>query len=103
MNSHYQFMPKDAPSWPIARSYSYRIDMQDGSVFFTGDTGPSKNLADCAKGVDVLVSEVIDLDAAVAFASRFFDFDEERLKKTAEHMAMQHIVPTEIGKLAQAA
>ncbi len=43
-------------------SFAYRFDTADGSVVFSGDTGPntSGNLQRLAKGADVLVHEVID-------------------------------------------
>jgi ribonuclease BN (tRNA processing enzyme) len=43
-------------------SFAYRFDTTDGSVVFSGDTGPntSGNLQRLANGADVLVHEVID-------------------------------------------
>jgi ribonuclease BN (tRNA processing enzyme) len=40
------------------KSYSYRFDTSDRVVVFTGDTGPSEQLTELAKGADLLVSEV---------------------------------------------
>ena len=40
------------------KSYSYRFDTPDRVVVFTGDTGPSDQVTDLAKGADLLVSEV---------------------------------------------
>ena len=39
---------------------AYRFDTDAGSVVFSGDTGPSENLVELARGADVLVHEVID-------------------------------------------
>ncbi len=43
-------------------AFAYRFDTADGSVVFSGDTGPntSSNLQRLANGADVLVHEVID-------------------------------------------
>ncbi|MDD1723812.1 MAG: MBL fold metallo-hydrolase [Methanospirillum sp.] len=43
-------------------SFAYRFDTDDGSVVFSGDTGPntSGNLQKLADGADILVHEVID-------------------------------------------
>ena len=38
-NSHYSF-PKDSPSYKYP-SFSYRFDMPDRAIVYTGDTGPS--------------------------------------------------------------
>ena len=41
-------------------SLAYRFDTDDGSIVFSGDTGPSENLVELAHGVEVLVHEAID-------------------------------------------
>src|ERR1700744_5766732 len=47
------------PVWP---AFGFRFDTDQGSVVFSGDTGPSKNLIKLAKGADILVHEVIVVD-----------------------------------------
>ena len=47
---------------PIFPALAYRFDTDTGSVVFSGDTGPSENLVELARGADVLVHEVIDTD-----------------------------------------
>ncbi|MCC5348697.1 MBL fold metallo-hydrolase, partial [Staphylococcus aureus] len=44
---------------PVFPSFAFRFDTEDGSVVFSGDTGPSENLVRMARGADVLVHEVI--------------------------------------------
>ena len=44
---------------PVKPAFGYRIDYQGHSVVFSGDTRPSDNLVQHAKGVDLLVHEVI--------------------------------------------
>lgn len=43
-------------------AFAYRFDMSDGSVVFSGDTGPDTrgNLEKLSEGADILVYEVID-------------------------------------------
>ncbi len=41
-------------------AFAYRFDTDDGSVVFSGDTGPSENVIRLATNADVLVHEVID-------------------------------------------
>jgi len=50
----------------LPTSYAYRIDTSAGSVVFSGDTGPSQAVASLARGADVLVHEVMDIDAMIA-------------------------------------
>jgi ribonuclease BN (tRNA processing enzyme) len=44
---------------PVFPALAFRFDTDDGSIAFSGDTGPSENLVELAHGVDVLVHEVI--------------------------------------------
>ena len=45
---------------PMFPALGYRFDSDDGSIVFSGDTGPSANLVQLACDADVLVHEVID-------------------------------------------
>jgi ribonuclease BN (tRNA processing enzyme) len=47
---------------PMFPALAFRFDTDGGSVVFSGDTGPSRNLVELADGADVLVHEVIDTD-----------------------------------------
>lgn len=102
-NSHFRSIAPDNPSYGRDRSYSFRFDTQAGSIVFSGDTGPSENLVELAKGADILVTEVIDVEAAVAFATRQFTADAPTRARIAEHMAEEHLTPAEVGKLAKRA
>ncbi|MQA09765.1 MAG: MBL fold metallo-hydrolase [Pseudonocardiaceae bacterium] len=45
---------------PMAPSYAFRFDTEDGAVVVSGDTGVCDNIVTLATGADVLVHEVID-------------------------------------------
>lgn len=102
-NTHY-LSGGTAPDPARAQSLSLRFDLPGRSVVLTGDTGPSERLVELARGADVLVSSILDLDAAVATirASRpkappaFFD-------AARAHFAQHHLGPEAAGRLAQAA
>jgi ribonuclease BN (tRNA processing enzyme) len=49
------------PHGPVFPSFAFRFDTADGSVVFSGDTGPSDNIVTLARGADILVHEVIHL------------------------------------------
>ena len=45
---------------PVRPAFGYRVDFGGHSVVLSGDTRVSENLVEAAKGVDVLVHEVVD-------------------------------------------
>jgi ribonuclease BN (tRNA processing enzyme) len=99
-NSHYSTMTLPARSYGRDRSYSYRFDLPDRSIVFTGDTGPSPAVERLARGADVLVSEVIDLPAilrSLRARAHGTATDEEPL---VAHMTREHLTPEEVGRLA---
>ena len=103
-NSHYQLMR--AQYHATMKSYSYRFETPYGAIVFTGDTGPSTAVEALAKGADVLISEVEDLEAV-----------EEGEKSPAarpgnapangdvmaEHMRKEHLSFKALGELASKA
>jgi ribonuclease Z len=48
---------------PVEPSYGYRIECGGRSVVLSGDTRPSENLVKFAKGTDLLIHEVIDVES----------------------------------------
>jgi ribonuclease BN (tRNA processing enzyme) len=102
-NTHY-LSGSNAPDPAQAQSLSLRFALPGRSVVLTGDTGPSKPVIELARGADVLVSSILDLDAAVATirASRpnappaFFE-------AARAHFAQHHLGPEAAGALAQSA
>lgn len=101
-NDHYHFAP-DSPAAKFSRSYSFRIEAADRIYVYTGDTGPSKNLEKLAKGADMLISEVIDLDKMAKILKRAPDLPPAMLPNMIKHMEEDHLTPTEVGRLAASA
>ena len=64
-NTHYRLAEGDARQ-PDGTGLSFRFDLEDRSIVYTGDTGPSDAVVDLAKGADILISEMIDVDAVLA-------------------------------------
>jgi hypothetical protein len=58
-NTHYSF-PKGSELDKRYGSLSFRFDLADRSIVYTGDTGPSDAVTRLASGADLLVSELID-------------------------------------------
>jgi len=114
-NSHFSLPDGDAGA-PEGVSLSYRFNLPDRAIVYTGDTGPSEALVALARGADLLVSEMVDSDrvlaqmglgaaraggapaappvpAGAAAAAGGF----------AWHMRAHHMTPIQVGELAQTA
>jgi ribonuclease BN (tRNA processing enzyme) len=106
-NSHFHFKSGSA-STGRDMSFSYRFDTPNGSVVFTGDTGPSEAVIELARNADVLVSEVCLCDSratvhptGTSAASRQTAAAME--EQETYHMRNEHLTPEEVGQLAAAA
>ena len=82
----------------IANSFAYRIDTEDRSIVFSGDTQPCPALVEFAKGADVLIHEVFfspeheEQGAPYGRHAGFVTHD------WANHL--HHTKPHEVGKIA---
>ena len=97
-NTHYSF-PAGSDLDRRYKSLSFRFDMPDRSIVYTGDTGPSINVEKLAKGADILVSEVIDVDKIIAIMRHTRpDIGAEQMAHLVEHQRTQHLSPDEVGE-----
>ena len=80
---------------PIKEAYAYRFDARDRSVVISGDTAYAPELADFAKGADVLVHEVMYLPGVEALIGRL-----PNAKRLREHLIAAHTLPEDVGKIA---
>ncbi|HEY2931505.1 MAG TPA: MBL fold metallo-hydrolase [Acidobacteriota bacterium] len=80
---------------PIKQAYAFRFDAKDRSVVISGDTTYAPELADFAKGADVLVHEVMYLPGVEALLKRVPN--AARLRK---HLLAAHTVPEDVGRVA---
>jgi ribonuclease BN (tRNA processing enzyme) len=106
-NSHFSLPDGSAAARP-ASSLSYRFDLTDRSIVYTGDTGPSSAVAELARDADLLVSEMIDVDAVLAFmrppgGQPSNQVDTAPLTGFPWHMHAHHMKPVQVGELANAA
>ena len=99
-NSHYQLIP--AKYRASMKSYSYRFETAYGAIVFTGDTGPSAAVETLAKGADVLISEVEDLEATGNGGRRPVTKPGGG-DVLAEHMLREHLPFKAVGELASKA
>lgn len=98
-NSHFD----DPPGHPAnngSQSLSYRFDYKGYAIGYTGDTGPCDAVARLVHGVDLLVSEVIDLPAMIALFRENPRIPEQVKSAIIQHFKTQHLTPQEAGKIA---
>jgi len=82
----------------VKPALAYRFDTSDRSIVISGDTAPSDNLIQLAKGADVLVHEAMYLPAIDRLVARAPD--ATRLK---QHILASHTAAEDAGRVAQAA
>src|SRR5205085_6852766 len=80
---------------PITQSYAYRFDAKDRSIVISGDTAYAPELAEFAKGADVLVHEVMYLPGIEALIKRL-----PNAKRLREHLMAAHTLPEDVGRIA---
>lgn len=80
---------------PTAPAFAFRFDTPDGSVVISGDTRPSDNLIDLARGADYLVHEVIDPAFADALAASLPPNIGIPLR---EHLLESHTTIEQVGR-----
>jgi ribonuclease BN (tRNA processing enzyme) len=97
-NSHFDNSPGH-PADDGSQTLSYRFDYKNYGIGYTGDTGPSDAVARLEKGVNLLVSEVIDLQAAIAMIHDS-KMSPQAKQAMIEHFSAQHITAQEAGKIA---
>lgn len=99
-NSHFK-IPEAAGLPEKAKSLSFRFDMADRSIVYTGDTGPSEAVEKLAQGADILVSEMMDIPAVLANVLRMTpDMPKQQYQGIEWHFRAHHLMPHQVGELA---
>jgi ribonuclease BN (tRNA processing enzyme) len=102
-NSHYSF----APGSDLAQrfeSLSYRFDLPGRSIVYTGDTGPSTAVEELARGADLLVAEMMDVEHTLAAVRRNSPHLPPAVAQGMErHLRDHHLLPGDVGRLASTA
>ena len=108
-NSHYS-IAATRPEYGRIVSLSFRFDVPREkdrparAIVYTGDTGPSAAVEQLAKGADLLVSEIMDPEAALAQLRHDRpDMPGPILNYIGEHFRHEHMSPNEAGLLASRA
>ena len=99
-NSHF-LIPEDSSLPEKAKSLSFRFDLEDRSIVYTGDTGPSEAVVELARGADLLVSEMMDIDAVLTNVRNIFPNMPQRQFDGLEwHLRAHHLLPQQVAEIA---
>jgi ribonuclease BN (tRNA processing enzyme) len=102
-NSHYD-VPGDPEAPHQGVSLSFRFDLADRSIVYSGDTGPAPALEALARGADLLVCEMMDIEAVLADVRRFRpNLPTPAYEALEAHLRAHHVTPEQVGELAAAA
>jgi len=89
----------EVPHGSAKPSYAFRFDTPQSSVVFSGDTSYSENLIELARKADILVHEVVNLDAIASVVNTL----DKGNPKLYRHIVESHTSIEEVGKVASAA
>jgi len=85
------------------QSLSYRFDIGDAAIGFTGDTGPSDAVTRLFEGVGLIVSEAADLkSAAAAIDAPGSPVPVAARAGLLRHIEDHHLTPEQAGRMAAA-
>jgi ribonuclease BN (tRNA processing enzyme) len=74
---------------------------------YTGDTGPSHDIADLARGADVLLAEASYVNQVPADSRRYLSSERQQGRQAAEagarHLVLTHLMPGTDPSAARAA
>lgn len=102
-NSHYDTIAVEHRPAGASRTYALRFDTPDRSIVFAGDTGPSDAVVELAKGADILVTEVMDMDTTLKGLAQSMNIQQDKLAVVAGHMLKEHLSPQGVGDMAKRA
>ncbi len=83
------------------QSLSFRFDLSDRSIVYTGDTGPSEAVEELARGADVLVAEMMDMEWAIENVLRENpSIPQPVFERVSRHLRLHHLTPVQVGEMA---
>lgn len=98
-NTHYSF-PKGSDLDRRYASVSFRFNLPDRAIVYSGDSGPSDALTSLARDADLLVTELADPVFAATFVAPGPGPQPKRLREMHDHMVNHHISPDQVGQMA---
>ena len=83
---------------PVVPAFGYRFDARDRSIVISGDTAPSDNLIELARGADVLVHEALYVPAVDRLVAGV-----PNATTLKQSILSHHTTAEDAGRVAQAA
>jgi ribonuclease BN (tRNA processing enzyme) len=83
---------------PVVPAFGYRFDTEDRSIVISGDTLPSKNVVELARGADVLVHDALFVEAVDRMVARVPNAPALKRSILSHHTPVE-----EAGRIAQEA
>lgn len=79
-------------------TYGYRFETKDDIIVFSGDTAPTPQLVELARGADLLV-----IDACLAPTAVYHQTNNPELRKIWDNLQKEHCTPAQAGEIAREA
>lgn len=99
-NTHYSW-PQDSEEYKKFQAFSFKFELPDFTVVYTGDTGPSDAVTKLSDGVDLLISEMMDVDDTVnKVKAANPHMPPQALGHMNQHLSTHHLTPDQVGQLA---
>ncbi|ABG39403.1 beta-lactamase-like protein [Paraglaciecola sp. T6c] len=99
-NTHFSW-PEGSDEWKKYQALSFKFELEDYTVVYTGDTGPSKAVELLAKNADMLISEMMDVEHTVNLVKRAHPhMPAQASKHLSQHLSTHHLTSGEVGQLA---
>ena len=99
-NTHF-LIPEDSGQPEKAKSLSFRFELDNRSIVYTGDTGPSEAVVELARGADLLISEMMDIDAVMESIRQLNpDASAQQIDGIEWHLRAHHLLPRQVGEMA---
>lgn len=99
-NTHFK-IPQESGMAEKAKSLSFRFDMENRSIVFTGDTGPSEAVEKLSRNADLLISEMMDIPAVLENIRKANPNMPQRQFDGIEwHFRAHHLLPHQVGEMA---
>lgn len=101
-NTHYSFAPGSEAAQKF-QSLSLRFKLADRTIVYTGDTGPSDEVTAFAKGADLLVAEVFEVEPTLGLVRQQSpDLTAGQVGDLESHFRAHHLTPEDVAALATA-
>ncbi len=102
-NTHY-ILDGEVPDKEGFIALSFRFNLEDRDIVYTGDTGPSEAVEQLAEDTDILVIEMMDIPLVLQDMLRVRPgTTQELLNEMENHFRAHHVTPEQVGEMAAAA